>query len=221
MVCHGMAVFTFRSASVQKSTHGYSGIIPGLTPFVKPLSTSMRNKPKILSNEIIAQTRIFKIERLQLRFANGCEVEFERLRGSGRGAVLVVPMLDAGTILLVREYAAGLDRYELAFPKGLMDPGETPPQAANREMQEEIGYAARDIRYLKTLSVAPGYANFETHVLLARDLYASKLAGDEPEPIEVVPWSLDAFPELLTRDDFVEARSIAALYLLQQMLKAQ
>lgn len=180
-----------------------------------------RNKPKTLSSEIVAQTRVFKVERLHLRFENGREVDFERLSGSGRGAVLVVPMRDEDTVLLIREYAAGLDRYELAFPKGLMDPGETPQQAANREMQEEIGYAAREISLLKTLSVAPGYANFETHVLVARDLYPQRLIGDEPEPIEVVPWSLAALPELLARDDFVEARSIAALYLLQRLTQGE
>ncbi len=178
----------------------------------------MPSKPKTLSCELIAQTRIFRVERLQLRFENGNEVEFERLRGSGRGAIMVIPMLDADTVLLIREYAAGLDRYELAFPKGLMDPGETPQQAANRELQEEVGYAARDVLLLKTLSVAPGYANFETHVLLARDLYPQRLDGDEPEPLEVLPWSLNKLPELLKRDDFVEARSIAALYLLQQVI---
>jgi len=178
----------------------------------------MRDKPKILNCELIAQTRVFRVERVHLRFDNGNEVEFERLRGSSRGAVLVVPMLDADTVLLIREYATGLDRYELAFPKGLMDPGETPRQAANRELQEEVGYAARDIVPLKTLSVAPGYANFETHILLARDLYPQRLQGDEPEPLEVVKWSWSDLPGLLARSDFVEARSIAALYLIQQLL---
>jgi len=178
----------------------------------------MRDKPKTLRCDLIAQTRIFRVERLQLRFTNGNEVEFERLRGSDRGAIMVVPILGDDTVLLIREYAAGLDRYELAFPKGLMDPGETPQQAANRELQEEVGYAARTIDYLKTLSVAPGYASFETHVLLARDLYPSKLSGDEPEPLEIVQWSLSRLPELLAREDFVEARSIAALYLIEQLL---
>lgn len=176
----------------------------------------MRKPPAVLSREVIARTRVFRIERLGLRFANGVETEFERLRGSGRGAVLVVPVLNDTSLLLVREYAAGLDRYELAFPKGLMEIGETPEQAADREMQEEVGYGARDLRLLKTLSVAPGYADFQTHVVVARDLYERRLPGDEPEPIEVVEWRLDDLDALLQRSDFVEARSIAALYLLNR-----
>jgi len=180
----------------------------------------MSRKPVITHCETIARTRVFRVERIQLRFSNGREVEYERLHGSGRGAVLVVPCLDDDTIILIREYAAGLDRYELAFPKGLMDDGESPQQAANRELQEEIGFGARELTLLKTLSVAPGYATFETHILLAQDLYASRLPGDEPEAIEVVRWSLADLSALVAQEDFVEARSIAALYLLQEHLRS-
>ncbi len=183
--------------------------------FFKPFRPTMREKPALLSAELIAETRVFRIERLHLRFTNGREVEFERLRGSDRGAVLVVPLRE-DSVLLIREYAAGLDRYELAFPKGLMEADEAPEAAANREIKEEIGYGARRLTLLKTMSVAPGYTNFETHVVLAEELYPERLPGDEPEPIEVVPWKLTELPGLLAREDFVEARSIAALYMLQQ-----
>ena len=87
---------------------------------------------------------------------------------------------------------------------------------AGREIREEIGYGANRLRLLRELSVAPGYSNFRTHVVLATELYESRLPGDEPEEIEVVPWPLDDLDGLLEREDFVEARSIAALYLLNR-----
>jgi ADP-ribose diphosphatase len=155
------------------------------------------------------------VEQIGLRFSNGTEVEYERLRSPGTGAVLVVPVLEDQSVILIREYVAGMDRYELSFPKGVIDAGETPEQAANREIQEEIGYGARQLELLRVLSVAPGYSNFRTHVILATDLYPRRLPGDEPEDIEVVPWALSNMAGLLKREDFVEARSIAALFLLQ------
>lgn len=175
-------------------------------------------KPVVTNRELIVETRVFRIERVGLRFANGNEVSFERLCGSGRGAVMVVPMQDPRTLILVREYAAGLDRYELMFPKGLMEEGETPEQSACRELKEEVGYGARRLELLKTLSIAPGYTDFQTHIILARDLYPERLPGDEPEQIEAVPWPLAETGALLERDDFVEARSIAALHLLTRYL---
>ena len=70
---------------------------------------------------------------------------YERLHSRGHGAVMVPPMLDADTVLLIREYAAGVHRYELGLPKGRIDAGETLLDAANRELKEEAGYGARKL----------------------------------------------------------------------------
>lgn len=179
----------------------------------------MPPKPEILNIRTVARSRLFCIEELDLRFANGNRVCFERLRPGGRGAVLIVPMRDADTVLLIREYAAGLDRYELSLPKGLMEAGEDVATAANREIREEVGYGAEHLEVLTTLSIAPGYLGHRTHVVLARDLYPERLPGDEPEPIEVVPWPLSRLDVLTARDDFSEARSLAALFLARERLR--
>lgn len=184
-------------------------------PLAKP---TMRKKPEILESETIARSRLFRVERIALRFANGTEVDYERLAGSSLGAVLVVPMLDADTILLIREYAAGTDRYELGFPKGRVEPGEDVFEAANRELMEEIGYGAHHLDTLRTMTVAPGYLGHRTTALLARDLYPQHAPGDEPEEIEVVPWPVERIDALLEQEDLTEARSIAALFLTRERL---
>ncbi len=178
----------------------------------------MPEKPRILSSKIVAQTRIFRIEQMDLAFANGEQRCYERLKRGPRGSVLIVPMLDDDTVLLIREYAAGCDRYELGLPKGLIEEGEDPLQAANREIMEEVGYGARDLRELRTMTIAPGYVQHHTHIVLARDLYPHREPGDEPEPIEVVPWRLSRLKELLGQADLTEARSIAALFLTRETL---
>ena len=178
----------------------------------------MSKKPTITRTETLARTRLFHVEKIGLRFASGTEVEYERLRSPGTGAVLIIPLLANDTILLIREYVAGMDRYEVSFPKGVIEPDETALQAAHREIKEETGYGARQLKTLKVLTVAPGYSDYQTHIVLATDLYPEKLPGDEPEDIEVLSWSLHELDQLLRRDDFVEARSIAALFLLQQEL---
>ena len=183
--------------------------------------THMRQKPEIIGSATIAQTRLFRIERVGLRFSNGVAVEYERLTGSPDGAVLVVPLRDADTVLLIREYAAGMQRYELAFPKGRIEQGEAPTDAANREIKEEIGYGAHDLRLLRSMTLAPGYVQHTTHVVLARDLYAQREQGDEPEEIEVVPWSITRMEELLAHPEFTEARSIAALFITRELLRQQ
>ena len=90
--------------------------------------------------------------------------------------------------------------------------------AAGREIREEIGYGARDLQRLHRVSLAPGYIQHRTHIVLARDLFPEREKGDEPEPLEVVPWALDDLQSLLEREDFSEARSIAALFLVRAFL---
>ncbi len=158
------------------------------------------------------------VEELDLEFSNGERRRYHRVHSRGYGAVVVVPMRDADTALLVREYAAGTHRYELGLVKGRIDAGETPEQAANRELMEEAGYGARDVRVLRSLSLAPTYMSHQTHLVLARDLYPQRLPGDEPEELEVVPWPLSRLHELILREDFSEGRSIAALFLVREWL---
>lgn len=167
--------------------------------------------PEILTRQVVARSRLLKIEAIDLRFSNGVERQFERMQSSGRGAVMIVPFIDADTLMLVREYAAGLHNYQLGFPKGLIDPGETPEEAANRELKEEIGYGARELIPLKSVTMAPQFFSATMHIFMAKDLYPETLEGDEPEPLEQVPWLLSKADALLEQEDFTEARSIAAL----------
>ena len=161
----------------------------------------------------------YRLERLDLEFSNGERRQYERLHGRGHGAVIVVHLLDADTVLLVREYAAGLHRDELGLVEGRIDAGEEPLQAANRELQEEAGYAARSLHHLRMLTLSPRYMSHQAHVIVARDLYPQRLPGDEPEELEPVPWKLDALHELVLREDFSEGRAVAALFMTREWLR--
>ena len=172
-----------------------------------------RTKPEILAQHTVAQSKLFSIESLDLRFSNGVERTYERMKPSGRNAVMMVPITEQGDILLVREYAAGTERYELGFPKGLIDPGEQPNEAAIRELKEEIGFGAHQLTYLKEVILAPSYFSSKMTLFIAEELYSEKREGDEPEPLDIVRWPLAQAEELLTHLDFCEARSITALLL--------
>ncbi|WP_018718716.1 ADP compounds hydrolase NudE [Arhodomonas aquaeolei] len=181
----------------------------------------MARKPETLQAKTVARSRLFRVEQLDLRFNNGTEVAFERLATGMGGAVLVVAVTGAEELVLIREYAAGTDRYELGLPKGRVEPGEDPLAAANRELREETGFGARRLEPLHELTLAPGYMAHSTEIILARDLYEAPLPGDEPEPIEVVPWPIAELDELLTQPDLTEARSIAAIFLALNRLRGE
>lgn len=181
--------------------------------------TGKNQLPQIRGRKQVAKSQLFAIEQLDLTFSNGVERVYERMEGKGRGAVMIVPMVDNETLLLVKEYCAGTHSYELGFPKGLIDPGETAIIAANRELKEEVGFGAQELQPLHKVAMAPAFFSGSMEIFIAHNLYPEKLTGDEPEPLEVVHWPLDDYTNLLARPDFNEARSIAALMLARDLLR--
>ncbi|PAV25550.1 ADP compounds hydrolase NudE [Tamilnaduibacter salinus] len=179
----------------------------------------METKPEILDTQLVTRSRLFGIERVHLRFANGEEREFERLRTPPIAGVMCVPMLDDDRVVLIREYAAGVEEYQITLPKGAYEHGEDWREAANRELMEEAGYGARELTFLKQMTLSPGYMGHHIKVVLARDLYEESRPGDEPEPLEVLTWRLSELDSLVQRQDMTEARVIAALYMARDAIR--
>lgn len=158
------------------------------------------------------------VEELDLEFSNGERRVFHRVLARGAAAVCVVPLIDDDTVMLVREYAAGVHRYELGLVAGLANPGEALLDAANRELMEEIGYGARKLKLLRSLSLSPRFMQHEIHVVVAGDLYESPLPGDEPEPLECVPMPWHELESHMLLEEFSDGRSLAALFIVRAWL---
>lgn len=177
----------------------------------------MPEKPIVHSVKTIAQTRLFHIEAVELEFSNGVRRQYERINNDVAGAVTVIP-ITAESVILIREYAVGSDAYELGFVKGLIDPGESPIDAGNRELIEEIGYGARRIRQIRKTRITPHYTTAVGYILLAEDLYAESGEGDEPEELEQVHWPLSDLNSLLEHEEINDVRTLHALYWLRDHL---
>lgn len=176
---------------------------------------ALSNLPRIRSIESVGSTPLFEMQRVGLEFVNGQEALFHRIMGCGAGSVVVVPMPNTTSVRLIREYAVGFERYELGFVKGRIDAGETPGQAALRELREEIGCRAGQLDCLMSVSVMPGYANFYSWIFVASDLSDDPLKGDEPEVLETLDYSIGDFAMLRAREDFTDARCLLATYLVE------
>jgi ADP-ribose diphosphatase len=182
-------------------------------------ASAIHNKPQILSVRTAARSRLFHIESVQLQFSNGRRREFERIAAGPRpGTALIVAMPDPATVLLVREYAVGLDRFELTLPMGCIEPGESALAAANRELMEETGFRAANLRPLHTLTLAPGIFGYQAEIIFATGLTPCALVGDEPEPLEVVHWPISRLDQIASTGEISEARTLSALFLARSIL---
>lgn len=178
------------------------------------LSALQKTLPAVSNRSTKQASRIFRIESMDLTFANGNRATYERIIG-GNGAVMAVPF-DGTHFYLTVEYAGGVMRYVLGVVKGKVDAGETPEEAVVRELSEELNFGARKITLLKKeLLVAPGMLELTMYPYLCEDLYELKGEGDEPEPIELVKLTPEELKELIfdPHSPLTEGRTIAALIL--------
>lgn len=177
-----------------------------------------RDLPSVVATRPLASTKLFDISEAVVRFAGGVERRLERITNRSGPTVLIVPILGE-RLILISEYCAGSQRYELGFPTGTLERGESIEEAADRELREEVGFGARRLSVLATFKVYPGHFDHQTHVVLAEDLVPESLPGDEPEPLGVLQASMTEIDEFLGSGELNEARSVAAILLLERRLR--
>jgi ADP-ribose pyrophosphatase len=133
-------------------------------------------------------------------------------------AVAMLPVGPDGTVFLIRQFRDAIGQEILEIPAGLLKPGENPFEAARRELQEEIGYDARELEEWGTFFTSPGFSDEKVTLFFASSLVASRLDPDDDEFIHVVPVRKDEIHELLESGHLQDAKTIAALawYLAKQ-----
>ena len=134
------------------------------------------------------------------------------------GGVFIVPLTDRDDVLFIIEPAVTDGTPVLWLPAGAMEPGEDPVDAANRELQEEIGYKAARLDLLSELRPLARHADWRVHAVLARELAPSRLPGDESHPIEVESVPLSQFERLIDAGRLLDATCIAAVFLARRFL---
>ena len=134
------------------------------------------------------------------------------------GAVAVVPMLDDGRLVLVRQYRYPLSKVLLEFPAGKRDAGESTLACAMRELREETGYTAREWAYGGELHNAAAYSTESIWIWFARSLVAGAKQLDEGEFVESVFMTLQELLALDGNDELPDAKTLIGLHWLGQRL---
>ncbi|PKB64167.1 MAG: hypothetical protein BZY80_03555 [SAR202 cluster bacterium Io17-Chloro-G2] len=136
-------------------------------------------------------------------------------------SVCIVPVDPQGDILLVRQYRKPIEDQLLEVPAGGIEPGETPLEAAVRELQEEVGFTSKEIQPLSSFWISPGWCTEFMYSYLATELEPARLPADYDENIAVVPVRLDEVDGLIRSGEINDLKSIASLLLAMRMVGAR
>ena len=135
------------------------------------------------------------------------------------GAIVVAALDEEGRVLMVRQYRHAAGETLLELPAGTREPGEDVLSTAQRELQEETGFSAADMRPAGGFFSAPGFCEEYLHLFIARKLVPQRLQGDEDEEIELEAVPLDEARRLILSGGIKDAKTIAGLYVLELTLR--
>lgn len=161
---------------------------------------------KKVSSETIYKGRIINLRVDDVELPNGKTAKREVVEYAG--AVAVVPLNEKNEILMVRQYRYPVDKVLLEVPAGKIEKGEDPKACALRELEEETGCQAGELKLLFSFYSTPGFTTEKMYVFLARGLTYRGEHPDEDEFIETSPVPLEKALEMVDRGEISDAKSI-------------
>jgi len=174
---------------------------------------------KTVSSKTIYKGNILNLRVDQVELPNGRQTSREVVEH--RGAVAVVPLSDQGEVLLVRQYRHPAGEVLLEVPAGKLEAGEDPGLCAARELREETGYQAGEIRLLFSFYTTPGFSSEKMHLYLARGLQYRGQQPDEDEFIRLQPVPLETALEMVDRGEIADAKSIVGILAAKRVLDGE
>lgn len=170
------------------------------------------------STEVVFRSRRFHVERRELA-VDGRPHSWDVVVHPG--AVVVLPVLDDGRVVLIRNYRVAVDAALIEAPAGCLEPGEDPADCARRELAEETGYRAERIEPLATFFTSPGVFTERMHAFVARGLTPGATALESGEQINPAEMMWDDAISAIADGRIVDAKTIVALLYFERFVRRQ
>ncbi len=167
------------------------------------------SEPRLLDRRTVYDGKVLKVGLDRLELPDGGVTELEVIRHSG--ASVVVPVNDAGEVLLVLQFRYATGGWLLEVPAGKLAPGEAPEACALRELEEETGWRAGELLPLGAIWSSPGFTDERLHLFLARDLEPGTQALEEAELLTVEGVALEEAVAMARDGRITDGKTVCAL----------
>lgn len=176
----------------------------------------------LISSRRAYSGRVLDLDVDTVRFPNGSVGELEMIRHPGAAAV--VPFADDPTspdpeVLLIRQFRHAAERYLWEIPAGRLEPGEAPEACARRELEEEAGVTAAELRRLTTIYTTPGFTDEQIHLFLATGLGRGTERREADEFLEVERMRWSRVLGLIERGDVDDGKTLVTLMFVECFMR--
>jgi ADP-ribose pyrophosphatase len=168
-----------------------------------------------IDGEVAYDGGFLKVSRDRVTLPNGAVTHREYIKHPG--AVVVLAILDDGSVLLERQFRYPLGRVVIELPAGKIDPGEDHLACAKRELQEETGYTASDWQFVTTIHNAIAYSDEHLDLYLARGLTAGPAMLDDGEFLDTFSATLPEMLSMVRRGDISDVKTIIGAFWLEKL----
>lgn len=171
-----------------------------------------------ISSSLLAKSDFIEVRHDKVQLTNGHIAQREYVVHPG--AVLIVPMLENGDLVLERQFRYPMRRAYIEFPAGKIDAGEDPLVTGKRELYEETGYTAQHWQYLTAIHPCIGYSNEVIHIYLATGLTSGKAQLDVDEQVQVFTMTVREMLDAMRNGEILDGKTMLALFWLDKHLQA-
>ena len=174
---------------------------------------------KQIASKTVYQGRLLHVKEDQVELPNGKNSSREYIVHPG--AVVILPLMDNGDVLLERQFRYPLQREFIEFPAGKIDLGEDVLTCGKRELLEETGYIAKEWHYLTTVYPCIGYSDEKLIYYLAKGLSYSGHQPDEDEFLEIFQIPFASALDRVKSGEICEAKTVVGLFWLEKILRGE
>jgi len=172
-----------------------------------------------ISGEVAYDGKFLKVERDLIQLPDGKQTHREFIRHPG--AVVIIPLLDDGRVLMERQFRYPNAQEFIEFPAGKIDPGEDWLECAKRELKEETGYTATDWQFVCTIHNAIAYSDEHLELYLARGLTAGEAKLDDGEFLECFTVTVPELLDLVRTGQITDVKTIIGSVWLEKIVAGQ
>ncbi len=182
-------------------------------------NANMNYEEKTVGKKQIYNGNIIKVECLTVTLPNGEERTRDLVLHPG--ASVIIPVSVDNELYMVRQYRKPIEKVSLEIPAGKLDAGEDPETCARRELKEETGLTAKNMKHVISIHSTPGFCNEVLHMFLATGLEEGESSADEDEFISCEKIKIDKLVDMIFRHEITDAKSIIGILIAEKYISGK